>query len=565
MVCWRGVLAGACLWLLSGLAQAAVEADARVVFIAHAITRDASAAPPLRHWTYATVSPVTGTGDGLQLRLRPVWARAPDMPGIDVFSLDDRHAEDRAVRAVLTSGFDLRVQPDGAVVRPVDTTAWRALSVSQPDEGLLVSTRLAALALRPVALPTAPQTGHAIVRHDRTGDFASLETRMQVRMIDDAIAVLDLEFSGAGLRGHGRQAVRIHDGQPLETRLYLERSPLGADTSQAHRLHVVDMATEPTLDLELDPGQAHAYVESIEATLGRPPFSARADDPALFRLHPTPEGALEPWMPAGQVPATDAMLVFGLKRQPHGPRLIVTIGADGRAIGRAGPPLSEFSTLRVRDVALLDPAGRPLAGAEATRVHPTVSMQDRHRVDETQLMFPFHLPHDVAEETLWAAHTIRMTGDANVYRWDRAETVVRPAQTMHAGDTRIEWTSPHRVALIQPYSQPADRQGRWTTAVPVDAAGREIPSALVMVWRSLDIPGDWRTPAALPALGLEAGRVPHRLEIATAEPIAGLRLRHYRWHTEPRTWIFHDVRSRMDDAERAIYEREFRPSGTTAR
>ncbi|WP_310232624.1 hypothetical protein [Luteimonas terrae] len=565
MMWWRGVMTGACLWMLAGLAQAAGDAGARVVFIAHAVTRDVSTALPLRQWTYATVSSSADTGDGLQLRLRPVWARAPDMPGIDSLSLDDRHAEDRAMRAVLASGFDVQARPDGAVVRPVDAKAWQTLAASQPDERLLVSTRLAALALRPVMLPTAPQAGHAIVRHDRTGDFAALETRMQVRTIDHAIAVLDLEFSGAGLRGHGRQAVRLHDGQPLEARLYLERTPAGADAPQVHRLHVVDMATEPTLDLELDPGQAQAYVESVEATLANPPFSARTDDPALFKLHPTPEGALEPWMPAGQVPATDAMLVFGLKRQPHNPRLIITIGADGRAIGKAGPALSEFSTLRVRDVALLDHAGRPLTGAEATLVQPTVSMQDRQRVDETQLMFPFHLPHDVAAETLVAAHTIRMTGDGNVYRWDRAETVARTAQTMHAGDTRIEWTSPHRAALIQPYSQPADRQGRWTTAVPVDAAGREIPSALVMVWRSLDIPGDWRTPAAIPALVLEAGRVPHRLEIATAEPIAGLRLRHYRWHTEPRTWTFHDVRSRMNDADRATYEREFGPSGATAR
>ena len=50
-----------------------------------------------------------------------------------------------------------------------------------------------------------------------------------------------------------------------------------------------------------------------------------------------------------------------------------------------------------------------------------------------------------------------------------------------------------------------------------------------------------------------------------AEPIAGLRLRHYRRHTEPRTWTFHDVRSRMNDAERATSGRESGPSGAEAR
>ncbi|ASR42778.1 hypothetical protein BEN78_04640 [Xanthomonas citri pv. mangiferaeindicae] len=253
----------------------------------------------------------------------------------------------------------------------------------------------------------------------------------------------------------------------------------------------------------------------------------------------------------------ETMLVAGVQRAPDGGRPHIAIGADGRAVGRSGPPIADFLSLRLRTVTLLDAAGQPLPGTDATIVHPILPMSDRQRIVDTQLAFPFQLPPDVPADTLWALDTVRMTGEVDVYRWDQAETVRYGDSPTHNREARIEWISPHRVALLQDHPAPTRRDGLWTTAVPIDADGHEMPSAQVITGRTLDPPGDWRTPATLPPLALESGRTPQRLDIATATPLAGLRLRHYRWQAEPRTWTFHDIRTRMPAAERAEYERRF--------
>ena len=541
-----GIATGLCLWMMAGLANAA-DVTPRVVFIAHTVLDAVPDAVPSRHWSYATVSPGTPARDDTPLRIRPVWTRAPD-----------RHIDKMAGRVppAAYAGFDLQLQREGVARRPGDRAAGRSLPPDDPATSLLASARMAALALRPGMLPAALRVGSHATRQDSTGDFAGLRQTSRIRSLDATVAVLDLEIAGAGLRGHGRQAVRIDDGVPLETRLYLERTT-GSAGPDVQRLHVIDMATEPVLDLELEADLAQASIDSARAILDAPPFSAPSDDPAQYAPHPTPEGALESWMASADDAALETMLVVGVQRSPDGGRPHLAIGADGRAAGRSGPPIADFLSLRLRTVTLLDAAGQPLAGTDATIVQPTLPMADRQRIVDTQLAFPFQLPPDVPADTLWALDTVRMTGEVDVYRWDRAEAVRRGTSQTHNRDARIEWISPHRVALLQDHPTPAHRDGLWTTAVPIDADGHELPSAQVITGRTLDPPGDWRTPATLPPLAFESGRMPQRLDIATAKPLAGLRLRHYRWRAEPRTWTFHDIRTRMPAAERAEYERKF--------
>lgn len=538
---WREVATGVCLWMAAACAQA--DDTQRVVFIAHTAGGVDADVPPQRHWRYAALSPAATARNSLSaLQIRPVWARAPDAAGAPASGSDTGDGTPGATG----TGFDLQLAADGSVLTPRG-----AQGTAIPAD-----LRLGALALRPVVLPSALRAGIRLDSEDRSGDHAGLHRTLRVRTVDATVAVLDLDIQGAGLQGHGRQAVRIDDGQPLETRLYLEHA-VGGTAPEVHRLHVVDMATRPVLDLELDDAMARDYVERTHEMLEAPPFSAPSDDPAQYQPHPTPEGALEPWMPAAGGSELEAMLLVAVQRAPDGGRPRIVLGADGRAIGDTGAPIDAFVSLRARTVELRDAAGRPLPGIDATIVQPTLPMSDRQRIEDTQLGFPFRVLADTSPDALWTLDSVRMTGDVEAYRWDHAETVAR--DTTHTGndDAHIEWTTPYRATLVQDAWTLSRREGLWTTAVPVDADGNEIPSAQFTTGRSLDMPGDWRTPATLPPLAYESQRMPLRLEIATATPIAGLRLRHYRWRDEPRTWTFHDFRKRLSDAERAAYEHEF--------
>lgn len=538
---WRGVATGVCLWMAVAGVRAE-NAPPRVVFIADTVGDVDAGRPPQRHWRYAALSPASSRNGTTALQIRPVWTRTPDAAGAAASGFDTADG----TPGTTGTGFDLQLATDGSVLTPRG-----ARGAAIPAD-----LRLSALALRPVVLPSALRAGIRIDSEDRSGDHAGLHRTLRVRTVDATVAVLDLDIQGPDLQGHGRQAVRIDDGQPLETRLYLEHAA-GGTAPEVHRLHVIDMATRPVLDLELDDGMVRDYVERTHEMLEAPPFSAPSADPSQYQLHPTPEGALESWMPTAGGSELEAMLLVAVQRAPDGGRPRIVLGADGRAIGDTGAPIDAFVSLRARTVELRDAAGRSLPGIDATIVQPTLPMSDRQRIEDTQLGFPFRVADDAPAEVLWTLDSVRMTGDVEAYHWDHAQTVSRDTTRTDNDDAGIEWPAPYRATLVQESWAPARREGLWTTAVPVDADGNEIPSAQFTAGRSLDMPGDWRTPATLPPLAYESQRMPLRLEIATATPIAGLRLRHYRWRDEPRTWTFHDFRKRLSDAERATYEREF--------
>lgn len=565
MTRWREAWPGVCLALMVAWpvqpAAASVPAGTAVVFVAHDITIGQDAAPRLRHWAYNRITSKTAADGATRLQIRPLWTQPRWRGGRGSHALDPAYADDRALRDVLATGFDLLLPGDGqgTILQAADPVASQALSERGARYDTLAAAQLEALGWRPVDLPARLAVGQQLVRRDRNGDFAPIETRLQVRAIDDAVVLLDLAFEGDRLHGHGRQAVRRHDGQPLETRLYLLRGSDPAQPATTHRLHLVDMSIEPALDLELEDAQPRGMTEVFSEMLARPPFSAPSDDPAHFTLHPVAEGALETWMlPKEALPGIEDMLLFGLQSQHEGGRPLITIGAHSPTPQPADTQPLQLAWLRVRGVTLRDPAGQPLPGVDATVVQPRLVMHDRQRVQEGQAQFPFRLPIDLQPSALGALDSIETDVTVSTYAWDRAETVARRTQSIHNPDARITWTSPRRVTLVQPNSTPGQLQGQWTTVVPVDASGREIPYAQVVISSALEVPGDWRTPETMPKLRRESDYVPQRQEIATATPIAALRLRHYTWQALPQTWTFRDMRTRMTDAEREAYEQEFR-------
>jgi len=548
MVAWRQVLVVACLIVAGCAGVQASSGDSQVLFIAHDVTADTSQARAQRFLMYADVT----TDRTARTRIDPIWLQGRGAHSRGSLSLSPGNDGDRGVIEILERGFVL-ASPDpdtGPSLKPADPQAWQAQGANANDP-LLAHLRLQALGLRPVELPATLTPGQRIMRRERGGDFNALDTRMHVRALTPDLVLLELEFEGDGLSGHGRQALRRADGRPLETRLYLTT---GADTvlPGTHRLYMVDMATHPVIDLEYTASQPEGLFDVTTERLAAPPFSARSDDPALFAKDPMAEGALEAWMTPDDDADSDLLLSFGVLPHHDGGRPHIALRADRSPQTQPNGPLF----LRLRDAQLLDDAGKPLPGADAVITQPTLALYDSLRLEETQVAFPFRLPLALPTPTLQSLANIRMLADARVYRWDQGETVRHRAQGAHNADARLTWASPYRVTLQQTTPAYDGTTGTWTTAVPIDADGHEIASAQIFVSRHHGGPGDWCTLAGMPRLQLDPENASERIEIATHAPMAGLRLRHYAWRNAPRVLMFEDIRTQMDNAERAIYERE---------
>ncbi|ASR42776.1 hypothetical protein BEN78_04630 [Xanthomonas citri pv. mangiferaeindicae] len=525
---------------LVGAVWGGVEAapvDPQVVFVAHDVTPDGVRARAQPFRAYVDVSMQSAPDNASQLRIRPLWVQGRGSSARGSLALDHRDEGDRAAIDILERGFTLTLPRNdgGTVLQPADLAGWERRS-GPSDARFLALLRVQALGLRPVALPATPQLGQRLTHRARGGDFASLDTHMRVRALTPEIVLLDVEFEGDGLSGHGRQAVRRQDGRPLETRLYLTSSD-GQGTPETHRLYLVDMATEPVLDLEHAISQPQGVFNVTAERLAAPPFSARSDDPALFATDPIEAGTLAAWMQPDDGSDLDMALAFDVLAHSDGGRPHIALHADGRPA--ASTPRVGF--LHVRDVQLLDAQGQPLPGANPTVTQPNFPVFNGMRLEETRVSFPFRLPLTVSTSTLQPLSRIRLTADIRVYRWDRAEPVPYRSQSTHTADTLIEWTSPYRATLRQTAPAAGRTQGTWTTVVPIDAAGREIASSQLFVGRASDAASDWRTLDAMPLLQLDPERAVDRTEIATYAPMAGLRLLHYRWRAERRALTIDDI------------------------
>lgn len=540
MASLRGPLLG--ILFFSGASAAAAPPTEAVYFISQQVSAADSAAPALRKRMLTGVTLAPGHG----LRTRLLWS-APTGSGVgrSTLALEPDTPDAQALLEVMAAGIDMHLDDQGRVteVRSLAPQAWQALTARQPYLAELLTSSEQALGLRPRRLPAALTVGQHLVQHDATQGLGAIVWRMQVRAVTADAVVLDTTVEGDTLRGSGRQALRRADGMPLEARFEFHvAAGKNGTPATTHRMHLANLAEIATPDVLSDEDGASAHDATDEA-LRRPPFSAPSRDPADYVVDSQEDGTLEPWMlDAAALPRIEKSLLFGLRPDARTSRPLLRLGGEMRAARDisdntpTAPPL--VVSARMREVELLDHAGRALPHLRAVPVQHLWMLMESYQIGESDLAFPLRLPLDTRAAQLEALDSLRATVDVETYQWDGSESLAQGQSSQRNPQARIVWTSPQRVTVLQDLPPPAQTRGVWTTAVPVDAAGRPIAAATQMAGRTA---GTGTREGRERPLSWEQDRLPLRLEIATAQPIAALKLRHYRWETMSRQWVFQNA------------------------
>ena len=473
-------------------------------------------------------------------------------------ALDPDDTQEGNLLALMAGGFDMRVERDGTVrdVRAVDQKAVAEIVAKMPEAERMLAMKDADFGMRPFPLPTRLQIGQQLVRRERSTQHGEVTTRMRVRALTDDVALMDVELEGEGITGTGRHALLRSDGTPIELRAQLRWGHTEDGTEMTHDIRLFRLSDEPDLDMTLDDDAHRDYLASVATMLTSPPFSAVAQaagglQPEAHQFHPLKHGELERWMlPESAIAAVEDSLLFGVTREGSAARPIITLGGQVGDVRPEDAPdhwMPQMMMARLESVALLDAAGRPLPGLEATPVLPRLLLYDRYRVRETSRDFPFRLPLQTRGSQLEALESIRFEVGVETYAWEGVEAVHRGAQSTRNPDVRVVWSSPSRVTVEQRRGRPDDREGLWTVAVPLDADGTEMPAASLNVSHApVDAGVEAKEGSAGLPLDWEHRQAGLRQEIATPQPIAALELRHYRYAMVPRTWTFRNARSVVD-------------------
>lgn len=546
MASLRGPLLG--IFFISGISgiSAAAAPPSRpveaVYVIRQQVSVDGSEMPALRKRMLSGVT----LEPGRSLRTRLLWS-APigSGAGQSALALDPDNPDAQALLEVMAAGIDMRLDDQGGVteVRSVAPQAWQTLTARQPYLAQVLTSSEQSLGLRPRRLPASLAVGQHIVQHDATQGLGAIVWRMQVRAVTADAVVLDTTVEGDTLRGTGRQALRRADGMPLEARFEFHVAAGKSGTpASTHRLHLADLAEIATLDVLSDEDGPSVHDATDEA-LRHPPFSAPSHDPADYVVDTQVDGELEPWMlDAAALPDIESSLLFGLRRDARASRPLLRLEGEMRSArdiaGNDDTAPPRVVSVRLRGVELLDRTGQALPRLRAVPVPHTWMLMENYQIGENDLEFPLRLPLDTRAAELDALDTLRATVDVEAYQWDGSEALAQGQPSQRNAHARIVWTSAQRATLLQDLPPPAQTRGVWTTAVPVDAAGRPIAAATQIVGRAA---GTGTVKGSERPLSWELDRLPLRLEIATAQPIAALKLRHYRWETVSRQWVFQNA------------------------
>ncbi len=541
------LLRGLCLGVVLLSGTAAAQPREEVYFISHAFGVEDPADSDVQQRMFTGV----GVEAGRQLRTRLLWSslRSGNLRRSTV-QLDPGKHDDQALIRVLQAGFQMPLVPGAApALESRDLAAWQALLKRAPGSALTLATAEQAIGLRPLALPATLRLGQTLVERTPTGSVGALTRHMRVVALTDAEVVLDIQLDGEQLRGRGRQAVRRSDGMPLDGRFSFTRQDRADGlATTTHRLRVVNVAAAGSLAMIADVHDDVVIVDPGEDMLRRPPFSAPSSDPADYGLDPLADGALLPWMlDADALPRIETRLLFATEHSDDAPRPLLRITADVRAPRevRGGPDARgraddapRIILARPRSVALLDRNGQPLPQLQAQPVLSWWILGDHTDVAESDLGFPLRLPIGLPAAQLQALDTLRIQVDVETHAWDGIETVARGAQSRRNPNIHIDWTSAQRITAVQQATPPTQTQGMWTTLVPLDTDGREVPAAQLMLGQGSGMP---RAEGEEAPLDWELGRLPGRQEVAAARPVAAVKLRHYRWQAQPRQWDFQDA------------------------
>ena len=481
--------------------------------------------------------------DGAQtMRQRTLWSRQTGGGhSSGTLSMDPDDADEKQVLALLASGFEVSLDKDGSLkdVRAVDQQAFATLLQRRPDAAALFAPREPNTGLRPLALPDRLSVGQEFARKDQSGSVGALSSRMRVTALTDEVALVDVQVEGDGVRGGGQQAIRRRDGMPIEMQFELVRDAKDGQPATTVRVGANNMAYPPYMELGADVTMYQLHRDGVREALANPPFSTPSDDAGMYRLLPEKEGELSSWMmsPAA-LDQIDENLMFAVIKDYNASRPLIAMGGkipDASPNGPGGDPLRPLVLAELHKATLLDASGRELPDLATTPVHRKIMFVDEYRTREKDTDFPFRLPLSTRAAQLTDLETIRLDVGVEAYAWSGSEAVPSGAQPADHGRLRITWTGPARVTFEQDRPPSDVRQGQWTVAVPMDAKGQQIPSAILETSAFVE-ENDPLRPPSLPPLDWTHRRMPMRQEIATAQPIAVLHLRHYHWEQVPRQW-----------------------------
>ncbi|WP_125358216.1 hypothetical protein [Stenotrophomonas sp. 278] len=476
---------------------------------------------------------------GRNVTVQPLWAEYQVMGHGKrrVTDLDQREPGVQPMLDDLASGFRTMVsaKDEAGVLEPVNPCVWEQAVTAMPEATQWQLSGENVLAMLPQQVPEQWQVGQTHRRTAKSRAHGTVAVEQKVVALTPTVAVLDFTVTGKALKGTGRQAVRRSDGMPVETRMSLHRDAVRGLPATTETAHVADLAYEPFLE-PMTAEQYRQQVASVTDELARPPYSAPSGRPDDYAPSNETLDKLDAWMvSADAVPAFEKSLRFALLPDRDSGRTLLAIGAEAR-LGPASPVSSVLEptlTVRPRSVTLLGRDGKPLPDLEAVRALSSFQMEGRHKALENSSSFPFRLPLNTTEQQRQALHRIRMTVDVEVHRW-RGTEVIKPGEASRVNPSvRVSMPAPHRITLLNERVQPAAPEGIWTSVVPLDAQGQEIPTRHLAVGPFQKKVGDSELP-----LVWEFSTEPYRNEIAAERPIAALQLRHYGWETLRREWEF---------------------------
>lgn len=477
--------------------------------------------------------------EGRTITVQPLWAEYQVMGHGKhrVTDLDPREPGVQPMLDALAAGFRTTVsaKDEAGVLEHVNPRVWEQAVTEMPDATQWQLSGENVLAMLPRQVPEQWKVGLTHRRTVQSQVHGTVAVMQKVVALTPTVAVLDFTVSGKALKGTGRQAVRRSDGMPVETRTTLHRDAVRGFPATTETSHVADLAYEPFLE-PMTAEQYRQQVASVTDELARPPYSAPSGHPEDYSASKEVEGQLDAWMvSADALPAFEKSLRFALLPDRDSGRTQLAIGAEAR-LGPASPVSSVLEptlTVRPRSVTLLGRDGKPLPDLEAVRTLSSMQMEGRHKVLETSTSFPFRLPLNTTEQQRQALHRIRMTVDVEVHHWMGTE-VIKPGEASKVNPSvRVSMPAPHRITLLNERVQPAAPEGIWTSVVPLDEQGREIPTRHLAVGPFQKKVGDSELPMVW-----EFSTEPYRNEIAAERPVAALQLRHYGWETLRREWEF---------------------------
>lgn len=476
-----------------------------------------------------------------RLRTRILWTeQRAGGEKQSTLDLDPEVGDARAMLTLLDGGFELNVAADGSStgMRAVDQEAWRDTVTLQPEAAALINTEQQFTGLQPLPLPAHLALGQRITRRTPSRDFGELTTQLQVQKLTASEVVVSVALNGTGVQGRGRQVLQRADGIPIEARMQMTVEPRGGLAATEYRTYLARMDLDPLQRLEGDVAQ-DTYPAMIESQLSAPPFSAPSPDADAYR-QPVQDERVPGLLDPAALKQTEASLRFAVNQDYSDGRPLIRIaGRVGNTASTHAPSDALAIAVAVpRAVRFFDAQGKRIPGMAAQPVLDQWVLIDDFHADEKDIGFPFRLALATRTSQLDAVRLMQLDVDVETHVRTDAETWAAGSGARPTPDSGVQWTSPTRVTVRQPLPVPGQVEGYWTSAVPLDAQGHPMPTALLGVDGPLAVADPHHDDPAQRLLRWERMGQPNRLEIATAAPIAALQLRHHYWRREPRQWTF---------------------------